>query len=113
MPTAPKAVPSHSASSEITTVFSSIKREHGDRALRHREPREPAARVAQQRRIREPEPLEEHRDARELGEKRRVGPRERERDGDELRDQHDREHHARRAKVGDEERVEPRIAGRA
>ena len=30
---------------------------------------------------------------------------------DELGDQHDREHHARRAEVGDEERVEPRIAG--
>ena len=29
---------------------------------------------------------------------------------DELGDQHDREHHPRCAEVGDEERVEPRIA---
>ena len=105
-PTAPNAVPSQSANSEITTVFSDYQRECGNRALRHRELGEPAPRIAEQRGIRQPEPLQEQRDARELGEKRSVGPRERERERDELGNQHDGEHHARRAKIGNVERVE-------
>ena len=88
------------------------QREHGGGALRHGERGEPASRIAEQRCIREPEPLEKHRDPRELREKRCVGPRKRERDRDELRDEDDREHHARLAEVGNVKGVEPRIEGR-
>ena len=82
------------------------EREYARRRSRHGEAREQRARVAEKRRAREAEPLQKHRDPRELGQETGGRAREAQRDRDQLRDQHDRKHAAVGTEVGYEEGVE-------